>query len=183
MKYNFFANLNNIYSGTIENITPYQEFFSSVDIVPGDITLQSIGKDSFGKNVLVTCVTTKGLVLNFNLRNIYEEHEYRDYLCGVCYIYNNKFFFLRNFGFNNRLKPTCIADFFDTESLNYLKEQISGDKLVIERSDFTKYGINPDATFNVVLEDYDKKAFEVKSDDLICMISSMAFDEKVRKRS
>ena len=181
MKYNFFTDLKNNYTGDIENMSPYQDFFSYIDIVPGDIVIKNISKESIGENMVVSCVTTKGLLLNFFLGTIYIDRSYKDYLCGVSYIYNDKYFYLRNFGYDRNFNPSCNIDFFDTNKLSYLKEKIVNEKEIIEPKDFIKYGLSSDCTFNITLDKYTVEGFEL-NDDLITLISRTAFDEKTRKR-
>lgn len=182
MKYNFFQNLSNNFVGHIENIDAYNDLFSSVNIVPGEIIMENISKDVIGENLLCSCITTKGLVLNFFIGNIYMDEEYKDYLCGVYFIYNNKYFLLRNIGYDRNKNLTFIVDFYDTDKLEQLRTLLPPDKSYIEPNDFTRHEIKRDVTFDITLAKYDLYTLESQEEDLIKMISSMGYDRKVRTR-
>ena len=183
MEYSFFKNLEKSFVGPIENIEGYKRLFKTTKIVPNEIIIQDMGRDALGERMLASCITTRGQILNFLVNNYYEEKEYRDYLAGVYYIYNEKYYFIRNVCYTDEGKLKCSVDFYDRETLNRIKQVIPQEKSFIEPTDYIKYNINPDLTYDITFEDYDLLMLDASDEDIICAISKISYDLKVRTKN
>lgn len=180
MKYDLFTTLVNNYFGDIDNICFYQSFFKDVDIVPNAIELTNLSEKNIGERMLITTVTSKGIILNFFLGTTYEEGEYRQNLFGLYYIYNGDYYFLRNFACDNQGNPKCLLDLYSEGQLEFLKNNVSSDKSYVEPKEFAKSKMMPQKT--ILIDSTNLRYYETLSDnyDLFQVIDVIAHDGKVR---
>ena len=97
--------------------------------------------------------------------------------------YNEKYYFIRNVCYTDEGKLKCSVDFYDRETLNRIKQVIPQEKSFIEPTDYIKYNINPDLTYDITFEDYDLLMLDASDEDIICAISKISYDLKVRTKN